>query len=201
MPFIPSPHAALANMVFFDGVDRAWVNGFWFTKTDYTVEDMGNLGQALEDAFTASDYKTDMPDEMGLSVTNVYDMRTDGGGWVQVIGGVNGAGQGNALSLGLACVVTLRTAKRGRSYRGRVYLSGWTEEGISLGVFSGGVTTKAKAFVDAIISGAAAEGWTLCIRSTRHNGVELETAVLTPVTSTIVRSSKPGTMRRRIDRP
>jgi hypothetical protein len=62
-----------------------------------------------------------------------------------------GAGVGDQLPLSNAACVTLRTALSGKSFRGRVYISGWTEaENDANGRILASANTAAAAFISGI---------------------------------------------------
>ena len=81
---------------------------------------------------------------------------------------VPAAGAGNPLPAATSFVVTLRTGQRGRSFQGRVYLAGWSEDANDA---AGGITQAAAntalAFIDGIRVGMATNvpAFTLAILS------------------------------------
>ena len=108
---------------------------------------------------------------------------------VQTPSGINTGGGGSTSSPASSAVVTVRTAKRGRSFRGRVFLPFIDEAQIADGLLTGGVElTTATGFATflASISGA---GGTWVIAS-------YKLATATPVTSVAVLRAL-GTQRRR----
>jgi hypothetical protein len=106
------------------------------------------------------------------------------------------------------CVVTLRTAFAGRSFRGRVYTFGWTASGVTAqGTISDNVEATALQMVTAMKAGIQAGGGQLAIRSPAlperpaHDGSTLPAKdfAITPVTTFLVRDRIWDTNRRRID--
>jgi hypothetical protein len=71
--------------------------------------------------------------------------------WIGSGAPVPGTGAGNPLPAATAFVVSLATGLRGRSYNGRVYLAGWTEDANDA---AGGITAAgsaaAVAFIDSV---------------------------------------------------
>lgn len=82
----------------------------------------------------------------------------------------NSTSAGLSTAVGLpsanAVVVTLRTALAGRSFRGRVYVPGWSAGAVtSTGTISVDASNRAEAFIAAINSGANALGMDLAVAS------------------------------------
>ena len=108
-----------------------------------------------------------------------------------------GSVAGDALPLGSSCVVTLRTAARGRTARGRIFVGLLAEADASSGQLT---PTRADGIRGAIASlGFAVNiaGWELGVLSLQENGVPRGTGLFRPVTSIVVRSPLVGTQRRR----
>lgn len=95
-----------------------------------------------------------------LRIANLPEFR-DTGAPVSGTGGVS-----EALPAYVALVVTLRTAKAGKSFRGRVYLPGWSEsENVAGGVSSGASGIAAVAFINAIGTGLQSSALKLAVLS------------------------------------
>jgi hypothetical protein len=141
-------------------------------------------------------------DDVAYGPPVVYDMRTANG--PIVTGSTDpegGEATGDAVTAKNACVLTLRTNKRGRSYRGRIYLTGFSEDEIANGRWSSSLQTAIENLGVAINENTSAIDWVWCVRSTQEDGVPRTTAVMTPITSWEVRSDIPGIQRRRAKRP
>jgi hypothetical protein len=123
--------------------------------------------------------------------------------------GTDGGGQIMPRSNGV--VVTLRTALSGKFFRGRSYMTGFTEpQNIDGALISPSVITACEGFWDAIRTNLTATGWNLSILSPalparpNHDGsAELPAwpGANTPVISVEVRNSIWGSQRRRNHRP
>ena len=99
----------------------------------------------------------------------------------------------------VALVLTVRTARIGRSYRGRMYLPGVLTSGS--GVNFADVTwanALAAAWVGHFTALDASEGLTHCVMSKSNGKVARSVAVLTPVTSVSLRDLRVDTQRRRL---
>jgi len=104
-----------------------------------------------------------------------------------------GGGTAEAAPPDSALVVTLRTAKIGRSFHGRSYFSGWQSGDVATNgqTWDAAAGTAAKATVDAIL---APDGGSmrLGVLSLRTNGAYRANGVITDVTSTVVRPVEGG---------
>lgn len=134
---------------------------------------------------------------------------------------VPGTGTGDALPAQIAMCLTLRTALSGKSYRGRIYLGGFSETQSDVnGQIIAGATTAALAFMTAVqnamsssqitlgIASRPAEAYTI-VKSVHHaDGTDTETLMvtgkartggITPVTAVVQRDVKWETQRRRMN--
>lgn len=103
--------------------------------------------------------------------------------------GTNGS---ELLPLNVASCVTLRTDKAGASFRGRFYVSGWTEAGSATdGLMTAAARSGAVNLVTAIRDGLDASGFTMAVAS-RVLGTSRA------VTSILSRDNVWDTQRRRI---
>lgn len=81
-----------------------------------------------------------------LSSPNLQEWRDTGAA-------VAGSAVGDPLPGSVACCVTVRTGRSGKSYRGRVFLPGWSEaENLATGASATGTGTAAVAFMQAVNS-------------------------------------------------
>lgn len=118
-------------------------------------------------------------------------------------GSVAGGGAGTVGPLSMAVVVSMKTAKRGRTYQGRVYLGPWAQtwnaaDGVSwqAGMLAT-VQTKINAYkaaVDPNLSLQNNGALAVCSKGSPANGIAPH---ITPVTACLVRPYI-GTQRRRL---
>lgn len=199
--FIPTPNGALAVLRFAHG-GFAVSNNYWFVKAGFDQTAMQNLAGVLDALHGAGNWAGAYNTDYAYVATDIYDMREVTGQKVTVTTNArSGTVSGEILPVNLAIVVTLRTANRGRSARGRVYLTGFGETAITDGLWGQTNADFCKTYVDNIAAAATGQGWTMVIRSTQENGAVQNPAVTRAVTTTVVRSLVPGTQRRRLDRP
>lgn len=126
------------------------------------------------------------------------DMTVEGG--PQYVRAVNEAGTnaGTETALSNAAAVSLRTAKRGRSYRGRFYVSGWEGGLLTDAVtFGSGLVTNLSSFTTGLQTALDALGMDLVVPSKQHNGVATNPAELNEVIAVVV-DTKVDSQRRRL---
>lgn len=185
-----------------------WVKGtetfsyvFYATKAGYDLTALQALAAGVDAVHNAT-VKSYFGNQVTYNNTTCYDARTLDG---PMVANVDHTGAGTnaqeTLPLNLCVCVTMRTAGRGRSSRGRKYITGFTEGNIQQGVWQGSCTANALLYVTNIHNAIATAGWSHVIRSIQENGVELTTANVRAVTSMTVRSAMVATQRRRVDRP
>lgn len=200
MAFIPWPDGA---KVIYNWTSTLgdWANVFAFSKADFTFQDMTDLGNTLFAALRTN-YKNFLSDQAGLHDVNVIDMRTFGAlNYRTGAPTAQGLNANEILPLQESLIATLRTLGRGRSFRGRKYMAGFTEEDMSDGIWGSTLVTEVVDQLSAWKVVAQQYGWTQCIASEQLNKVPQSPANLYPISQIIVRNSTPGTQRRRVNRP
>jgi len=136
-----------------------------------TPTDLASVA-AIGEAWWTADLQDHISSATTLRNVTATDLTVQGG--AQAIDTVNDAGAltGYPLPAGSPCCVSLRTAKRGRSYRGRVYVSGMSEDN----------TQTANTFTSAFVAAIAGDfvslqndldtaGFDIVVASKQHNGV------------------------------
>lgn len=180
--------------------------------TPVTQAKADTLSSSIKSSFTSSGLAACMPPSVSLQSVGVRDVNT--ANMAEFIG-VGASVPGTAptpqlLPRNNAIVITLRTARAGRSYRGRVYLSGLDEAKNSAGAgIDATAETAAIAFINAVKSALTAAGWTMAIlspalpeRPSKPGGtLPAKPAFATDVTSVLSRSVAWGSQRRRNARP
>lgn len=198
--FIPTPHGARAVINFGAG-SEAYSNVLHFTKTNFSEADMTALAEEIDNQIPAQ-WLPIMSAEAAYRNVTVYDIRTSDGPLVLVDTNADvGDVAGDHWPINVAVVITLRTAARGRSGRGRLYFGGGPVGWFADGELNPAYYESYEDAVNGIMTSCAAIGWTLCIRSTQQDNVQLASAVMRPVIAVEIRNPKPGTQRRRVDRP
>lgn len=200
MAFIPTPDTVKVDMVW-GSASKTWTNTLWLRKAGFDVAAMNALYVAMNNVPRA-DFLNHIHTSWQLKAWRLTDMRTDSGPVVEYVAGLwAGTGTGDPLPLNLAFVVTLRTALRGRSYRGRLYFTGYNEASMDAAGWLPAVVVDTMAQLEDIIAEADGLGWVPVVRSTQHNGVPLTTATTQEIIERASRGIIPGTQRRRLPRP
>lgn len=125
------------------------------------------------------------------------DITTQGGPQSTITMNSAGTGAGSPAGLGSPIVVSLRTALRGRSYRGRAYISGW-----NAGTMTDSVNTTSTlanslaAAVATLVGNTVALGFPMVIASKQHNKVVTNPAVTNDVTATLADTHMDSQRRR-----
>lgn len=201
MTFQSVTNAASAEVLWTYG-SLHFENVLWFTKAGFDTVAMDALADAIIAATLGTNILSVMDDDWSLGSVLVTDQRTEGADQVSVAAtGKVGTVASETIARNLALVVTLRTGLRGRSYRGRVYIPGMPESLMTNGAYAASVSTEVLEWLQLIKNNAATEGWTWGVCSRYHDGVERAAGIVTPITSHEVRSTYPGTQRRRFKRP
>ena len=132
------------------------------------------LGSAIKGAFTAQ-LATHMGAGTQLVRVGIRDVRSVGQTEFRDTGAaVAGTGVGDNMPGEVAAVMTLRTAGSGKSFRGRCYLSGWTEaENTSAGLQSTAVGTSGIAFLQGVNTALSGSGMELGVMTRPQEDVRL----------------------------
>lgn len=168
------------------------------------------IDAAIKTAFTNSGIIADFATGYALANVSTRSMVAATDPWFIGTGAaVAAAGAGNPLPAATSFVVTLRTGQRGRSFQGRVYLAGWSEDANDA---AGGITllaaNHALAFIDGIRVGMATSTpaftlallsrWTTPLGSPPNTPpTERNPPLLTDVTAIVNMDQRWDTQRRR----
>lgn len=200
MAFQPTQDGASVRIVFARST-QSWTNTLWLSKPNFTQTDMQSLAD-LVGAGGIGSFVVYMAGGVQLDEVIVTDSRTQDGGFATAVSTpANGNASSDMLPLSVALVSTFNTQRRGRSYRGRNYWSGLPEEHWDGLQVSPVVVQACIDWLEGLKAAAALDGWTLGVRSGQLNGVLRPTALIEPVTTITVRSSRPGSQRKRNQRP
>lgn len=113
---------------------------------------------------------------------------------VTAIGGISGEANPNNVAM----AVSLRTANRGRSYRGRNFLPAVPGSAVTLNTLDAGyISTVLTAYGNLIGAGTFTPGWQLGVVSRKQGGVLLANGIITPVISVIAVTDTTKSMRSR----
>jgi hypothetical protein len=185
----------MLRVIFANGGVPYAVNVYGFSNTGnvaITQTLTNTVGAAIKAAVVSSGLQGALGTAITLTQVGLRDLRSanqpeflDSG----VPATFNGAG--DLLPLNVTLCATLRTALAGRSFRGRSYISGFTETvNQANGTASAATGTAVTAWINAINSALQSSGLALAVLSRT-------TSRVTPVTSVQVRDLVWDTQRRR----
>lgn len=164
------------------------------------------LGVAIKDAVTVSGLGAQLAPTVGLVAVGVRDINeANMPEYLDAGPTVIGTGTGDPLPGQIAMVVSALTARSGASYRGRIYLSGFTETANGATGEAAQVTADASiAFISAVSDAVFAEGMTLAVVSRPRQAATIPAKTITakagfvsPITGLVVNNLLWDTQRRR----
>jgi len=178
-----------------------WSNTLWFLHSGGapSVTDLENLADALVSWWTlqVNDYQSS---SVLLNQIEVYDMSAENGPVITTTSGAAGSQSGELISPANCAVIKFGTNFRGRSARGRNFVSGFVE---SQAVYNGIDSTTLNGLETAyglLPSYASPEGFLHVVASFFLNGAARSEALAQLVTSYTVRSAIFGSQRLRNQR-
>ena len=200
MAFIPTPDGARVVINWVKG-SETFSYVYYATKAGYDQAAQQQLADAVAGVHNAA-LKAWFAAQVTYQNVTVYDAReSDGVIVTSVLNTGPGTASQEALPINTAVCVTVRTAGRGRSSRGRKYITGFSEGHSALGEWAPAAVSSALNYVNYVHNSIVAAGWQPVIRSIQQDGVHLTIAATRAITSVSVRNSKVATQRRRVDRP
>lgn len=170
------------------------------TSVNITQALTNTLGTAIKSAFTSSAHAASISTTVTLVNIGLRDLRTaNTAEFLDSGAAVAGTQALELLPPQTSLCITLRTAFAGRSFRGRVYLAGFTEgDNIAGGATNSATSTPAVAFVTAIQSALVAQSLNLgVIHRPTQAPLPVTSGFITPVTSIVCRDLVWDTQRRR----
>lgn len=198
MPFIPVPNGVQAELRFL--LDEQKIeNTLWFSTAggdDAAVR--ASIGEMLI-TWWNSGMKTITSDEMTLREVYITDQSAQDGGVTTVTTGLPLAGGAvePAAPNQCAMVVSLRTAARGRTARGRNYVAGLPNSELVSNSWSSGYVSAVQQEYNDLIELADANSTPLAIASRYFNNAPRVTGVLRLVTQAVVVDPIVDSQRRR----
>lgn len=184
MAFVPTPGAVRTDIQFTQAGQQIH-NVLWFSRdSTWTQAEREALNTAISGWWNIN--KSYFSSSIGLAQITTVNQESQNAPSSQLIVSpvVYGTTSGGSLPANVACCATLRTALRGRSYRGRVYLTGMPkgnqyDEVSFTTTFLANVVTILQALKTAI----EALGAVWVIVSKVQNKIHLANGVKTPITA------------------
>lgn len=150
-----------------------------------TVQDLQDIADEGADWWTDA-LKNNITDDTTLRQVRATDMTQQGGAVRYNVIGTAGAIVGNPMPLGTPLVVSGRTEKRGRSYRGRTYVSGLNVAGlVNATDYTAQDTANIVAAFGVLQTALDGMGYDMVVVSKQHNGVVTSPAELNEVVAWI----------------
>lgn len=185
MPFVPFDSTVRAA-IRYTCEGQNIVNTLWFRHlAEFGLNEVEDLANQL-DLWAGGTMMPLFATTVVYQEVTVYDMRSADSFLVvnDDDQGQAGSAVGNPLPLNAAMTVTLQTARRGRSYRGRNYLSGFVEGAASATTFDPGpVSDVENAYENLILGDFTGIGWQLVVASRQVVTPPTVVGVTTPVIS------------------
>jgi len=111
---------------------------------------------------------------------------------------VTGGAAGSPLPSSVSIVVSLRTGRAGRSYRGRLYFGGFSEPQSDGNFFFNDLPTLLQNALSNVISGLNTSTRSVVVVSRFFAGSPRAVGITTPVTAVLARTKRVATQRRRL---
>lgn len=197
IPFAPGVVEVHING-FLDGIPCQNVLGAKFVTGAATAIDGTALLNSIHTFMVGANWYTHLTTnyiEQGLEAIDL----TSASGWTAAVGTVvPGTNAGAPTQSQVAMVVTLQTAKRGRSYRGRNFVAGLPATGLldTKTWNTGTIAVWNEIYADLVFAIQTA-GWTPVVLSRIQDKVPLAEGITTPIAS-VRANEKLGTIRGRL---
>jgi len=200
VPFVPAPNTLMAEL-------RGLCEGSRMESTVYFVGSAGvtptlatTLAANLVGWWGAS-YKPNVASTFSLTEVFVTDLTTATSFTVSYTVGLPsaGTGVGDQLPANVSLCVSLRTANRGKSGRGRNYAFPTVETNATASFFTAGYTNNVVAAYNLLAgAGTFTAGLQLVVVSRFTGGVPRAVALIQPVTTCLSVNNNCDSMRRRL---
>jgi len=200
MAFIPVIDVLRVVHVFKQNA-RTWTITQWFRKAGFDQSDQLLLTSQMSD-WVVNELMPTLVDNCEYERTQSYDMNSSEG-YVDTelpVGPTFGSDTNAPAPLSACVVMTLRTNFRGRSGRGRNYISGLSETDTDDRYCSLAKRTAIEGAYSQINSYCSTYGFDWGIVSFQHNKVELNPGVFKPITAWEIRGAALASQRLRIGR-
>jgi hypothetical protein len=199
MAFIPVPDTAQVNLVF--GLSGETVeNTLYFLKAGgWDAADLDALALAVAN-WWATYIAGNIHSSQHLQEVRAVDLQTDTGAGVSYVPPtpISGGAGGSVVANNVACCIGFRSASRGRSARGRNYVSGLTNGNVVASRIEPSVVASLVAGYNQLAGVAEATGSTWVIASRYHAKAPRVTGVTFPVTTAVAFDNVVDSQRRRL---
>jgi hypothetical protein len=200
MPFIEAPGVAQCNIrAEYLGVPMENVLNFLTPEDPITPSLLVDIGASLAVSWSSNVLPFVVANYVVKEIL-VIDLSSQFGGTATDTSLAGSAGDvaDNALPGNVVFCVSLRTAERGRSRRGRIFLSGLGEGQVTGNLVSPTVVTNLVNAIEGVRTDMLTAGYQMVIVSRQENNVPRTTALSTPVTTVLAVDSEVDTLRGRL---
>jgi hypothetical protein len=201
MPFVPV--ANTAHAVVHQRLDNQEVlNNLYFQHVGGPPSsvDLGNLAQGLLDYWTTNMLPFQSA-QLTLERVSARDLTAANGLVIEAAAGPGtvGGSSNDFLPNNVAFCISFRTGFAGRSFRGRNYFGGLTEQEVTDNTVNAlTVANLVEAYNNMVLVGAVATGWDWVIVSRQSGGVDRPAGVVTPVVTAVATDDRVDSMRTRL---
>jgi hypothetical protein len=198
MAYVPVPNTLQANVRFvLDGQQIENVLNFLFPAGTFT-ESSADIYDALNTAFWAV-LRTQLSNQLVSTEVYMVDLTSNTGATATFPAFTSPSGNitATAESNQVAFCITHRTANRGRSFRGRTYISGLAKTNITQNTVDLSVANGLRDAFNDFRDLMQVAGTPLVVVSRKANGVDRTTGLATPITESLYRDRFVDSQRRR----
>ena len=201
MAFVPFERAVQVNIGWTLGAGPFASIGFGlqYINDSFVLADMITVATQLEawaNAFLDLTYSLNAT----INAITVYDLREEDGPVYTNSVSIAGTRTGNIGNGSSAMCLTARTLKRGRSFRGRVYIPCLSDDDVANNAIAAAVLTAGENAMNALSTQLNPLGWADVVLSRIEDGASRALGVATVITDWEARNNVVTTQRRRIRR-
>jgi hypothetical protein len=199
--FTPFPGVAKA-VLNWSSERGGWSNCLWFGQDEFGTPEQLELANWFGSALEFHSCMGHISADAGLDSVDVYDMRSAMGPIVHsTFGRVSGTSAGHdTMPRSVCLVITEYTGGRGRSRRGRVYLTGFDDSWMTDGLYDQDCIDDWLDFFNGMLA-ASPGGFSPVIASRMQEGIILPEGLRYFISQYAGRSRIPGHRRVRDERP
>ncbi len=200
MAFVPAPNTLMAELRYVAEGSR-WENTLYFTGSAGVTPTLATTLAAALVAWWNASYKPLVASTVSLSEVFITDLTTATSFTVSYVTGLPSVGTavGDQLPGNCSLCVSLRTANRGKSGRGRNYTVGPVDTAATASFFT---TAYANAVIAAytlfVGAGTFVAGLQFCVVSRFTNNAPRAVALIQPITSCLSTNNNVDSQRRRL---
>jgi hypothetical protein len=200
VPFVPAPNTLEARLRYNIGTQLIENTLYFQGSAGVTTTLANTLGTNLI-TWWNTNFKASTTNLMALDQVYLTDLTFQNSFTVSVTAGLPSVGTSaiEALPFNCALCISFRTNNRGRSGRGRNYVSGLTENDQAASVIAAGrVSAAVTAYTALIGAGTFTPGLQWCVVSRFNGGIPRAQALVQPITNVLAVDNVIDSQRRRL---